>query len=107
MNEHITNEAIQRLVNGLASEEESERWLLHMDQCEQCLAIMDQHWAMHLKHGGTPSIPNLESARVHNIEGRILQRIHATEAGKQALRLALVGPLALLKGLFGTSRHNR
>jgi len=107
MNEHIAPEAMERLVNGLASEEERERWLLHLDQCDQCLASIDQHWAMHFKRGGTQSTPNLESARVHDIEGRILRRIHAAEAGKQALRLALVGPLALLKGLFGTRRHNR
>jgi hypothetical protein len=107
MNEHITPETIKDLVNGQSSEADRERWLMHMDQCEQCLASMDQHWATPFGGDAPPLIPNLDVSQARSIEGRILRHIHATEVGKQALRLALVGPVTLLKGLFGTTRRRR
>ena len=107
MNEHLTPEAFECLVNGQCNESDIERLLMHLDQCEPCLTRMDQHWSRYLNQGANPSIPNLESSQVHAIEGRILRRIHAVDVCKQALRIALVGPLTLLKGLFGTSRRNR
>ena len=107
MNEHLSPEAIASLVHGQASEEDIERWLMHIDQCEPCLTSMVQHWARQFGQGASPSIPNLETSQVRAIEGRILRRIHASEIGKQALRLVLVGPITLLCGLFGTTRRKR
>ncbi|MGB2894535.1 MAG: zf-HC2 domain-containing protein [Anaerolineales bacterium] len=106
MNEHITSEQVIQFISGDLSAETRDGLLAHIDACDACLLLMDQIWADILHQ---LEIPDLGSHRAKDVERQIFRRIHAIEVGKQALRLAFVGPLAVLKGLvepFSRQRKN-
>jgi hypothetical protein len=104
MNEHMTPEEIERLLNGQLPEADLDRWFAHLHNCEQCLASFDKVWTLPVGFG---RVPPLGPARLGLLERRIIDRIHTFEVGKQSLRLALLGPIVLLRGLFGSSTHKR
>lgn len=98
MNEHMTPEEIERVLNGQAPEVDTDRWFAHMENCEQCLASFDKVWTL----SDSDNVPPLETARIGLLERRILNRIHTFEVGKQSLRFALFGPIVFFRGLFGS-----
>jgi len=104
MNEHMTPEEIERVLNGQAPEVDMDRWFAHMENCEQCLASFDQVWTLPDDPG---RVPPLEPARIGLLENRILNRIHTFEVGKQSFRLLLFGPIVLLRGFFGSRGRKR
>ena len=104
MNDHITREQALQFISGDLSGKSRDGLLAHIDTCEACLSLMDQIWAGTLHQ---LEIPDLGSHRAKDVERQIFRRIHAMEVGKQALRLAFMGPLTVLRGLFEPIRRQR
>lgn len=99
MNDHITQEQAYQFISGELSVITRDGLLVHIDTCDTCLSLMDQIWADTLHQLPHAEIPDLGPHRAQDVERKIFRRIHAMEVGKQALRLAFVGPLTVLKGL--------
>ena len=107
MNEHLTHTEINSLVHGEAREADLERWFNHMERCEHCLSNVDQAWPRSPVDDSGTTVPNLDTARLQDLQSHLLRRIHIFEVGKQTLRLAFLGPIAFLQGFFRPSRRKR
>lgn len=100
MNDHITREQVHQFISGELSVITRDGLLAHIDTCDACLSLLDHIWADTLHQLPHAEIPDIGPHRAQDVERKIFRRIHAMEVGKQALRLAFVGPLTVLKGLF-------
>jgi hypothetical protein len=100
MNDHITREQALQFISGNLSMKTRDGLLAHIDTCDACLSLIDQIWADTLHQLPYAEIPVLGPHRAQDVERQIFRRIHAMEVGKQALRLAFMGPLTVLKGLL-------
>jgi len=100
MSDHISREEALQFISGDLSVNTRDSLLAHLDTCDACLSLMDQIWADTLQQLPHARIPDLGSQQAQDVERQIFRRIHVLEVGKQALRLAFIGPITVLKGLF-------
>ena len=100
MNDHISREQALQFISGDLSATMKDAFLAHIDECDACLSLMDQIWADTLHQLPPAEIPDLGPHRAKDMEGQIFRRIHAMEVGIQALLIAFMGPLKVLKCLF-------
>lgn len=107
MNGHITRDQAVQFISGDISVKTRDGILAHIDTCDACLSLMDQIWADTLHQLPHAQIPDLGPHRAKDVERQIFRRIHAMDVGKQALRLAFMGPLTVLKGLLEPLNRRR
>ena len=98
---HPAPAALESLVAGRLKEAEEEAVILHLSECEPCLAIAEGLWRQQLD----AEIPDLDQEAAGRMEEGLRRRIHRSELGKQAVRLSTQGLVlawsALLQPLFG------
>ncbi len=107
MNGHITHDQALQFISGDLSVKTRDGILAHIDTCDACLSLMDQIWADTLHQLPHAQIPDLGPHRAKYVERQIFRRIHVMDVGKQALRLAFMGPLTVLKGLLEPLNRRR
>jgi hypothetical protein len=98
---HPVPDDLKCFVAGRLKKAEADAVIVHLSECESCLAITDGFW--HQRFNG--EIPDLDRDVAGRMEGGLRRRIHRSELGKQAVRLStqglLLAWLALLRPLFG------
>lgn len=104
MNDHLTIELIDRLILGLATDSELDQWLAHLEQCDECLDVVDQTWSL-TRNSKDDLIPNLDPRRMKEVRTHMFRRIHQLEVLKESLRFIALGPLAFLQGILGSRQR--
>lgn len=76
----------------------------HLESCDECLALLDDIWGVRLKGLAELEEPALPDATAWTIENRLLNQIHRSDLGGQAIQLGTRGffqvLLAMIKPFF-------
>lgn len=101
MNEyHCHSLPLKAFVNGLLSDEESERLILHTHQCESCFEKQDQLWQSSQFTLSQETPPrNVQAAG--QLERQVFRSLHQEVMWGQFIWLATKGVLQVFFGLLG------
>ena len=90
---------LNAFVNGLLSEEESEKVIIHASECESCLDELDQLWEGSLFTLSQETPPrNVQVA--HQLERQVFRSLHREVMWGQLIWLATKGTFQVLFGVL-------
>ena len=97
LNHH--SQPLNAFVNGLLSEEESEKVILHVSECESCLEALDQLWAGSL-FTLSQETPQRDVQVAGQLERQVFRSLHREVMWGQLIWLATKGTLQVLFGVL-------
>ena len=96
MDKHPSAQELEAFVAGRLAEADAETIIIHLAECEPCLALVDQLWV----GVDDQAVPNLDSERSRHVERRLWRRIHRSNLGGQVIRMGTHGLLSVLLALL-------
>lgn len=99
-------------LNGTLTPDESTDVETHLESCDECLALLDDIWGIRLTKAVDLEEPAMPDSTARAIENRLLNQIHRSDLGGQAIQLGTRGffqvLLAIIKPFLSfTSAHKQ
>ena len=90
--DHLNPEEIQSYIQFELSEEENERIIAHLSECDACLSLVDAEWA-----GESQPMSDLTNSKV---EKRLLNSINRSNLAGNLVGLGMKGFLSAIIGIL-------
>lgn len=104
--QHVDSNTLKRFVAGRLEEAEAEHIVVHLSECDRCLALADELWSTQPAGTAVVPPPDPDPDVAQRIERKITKRIHFSNLSGEIIRLGTRGfidvALAIVRPLIHT-----